>query len=47
MLNDVETWMAQKGHSEITQFKGLMRVADLNKTNAFERTQFMKYFGEK
>ncbi len=47
MLETVCNWMAAHGYDSIGQFKGMMRVNDLDRVNVFERTQFLKYFGEK
>lgn len=47
MLQFVSDWMSQKGYESVEQFKGLMRARDPEHINAFERTQFIKYFGEK
>lgn len=47
MLEEVRDWMARHHYEGIGQFKGMMRARDPEHVNAFERTQFMKYFGEK
>ncbi len=47
MLEDVQSWMTSKGYQSIGQFKGLMNAKQINGINTFERTQFLKYFGEK
>lgn len=47
MLEEVCNWMDKHGYTNIEQFKGKMRAHDPEHVNAFERTQFMKYFGEK
>mgnify|MGYP000263545029 len=36
--------MERKGMENISQFKGMLNVSDLNGINTFERTQFLKYF---
>lgn len=40
-------WMSQKGFNSISQFKGRLNVKDMKGVNTFERTQFLKYFGQK
>lgn len=47
MLEMVERWMQERGYESISQFKGVMNATKVNGVNAFERTQFLKYFGEK
>lgn len=47
MLGKVCDWMTRHDYESIDRFRGLMRVRDPEHVNAFERTQFMKYFGEK
>lgn len=47
MLKSVEHWMHEKGYESIPQFKGILNASKLNGINYFERTQFLKYFGEK
>ena len=47
MLETVSKWMEEKGYEAISQFKGLMNASRINGINNFERTQFLKYFGEK
>ncbi|MEG1838043.1 MAG: dihydroorotate dehydrogenase-like protein [Bacteroidaceae bacterium] len=47
MLNVLEGWMDKNGYEHISQFKGLMNAKDIKGINMFERTQFLKYFGEK
>lgn len=47
MLDDVEAWMTRRGYDSVGQFKGMMRARDPEHVNVFERTQFLKYFGEK
>lgn len=47
MLEEVISWMASKGYESIDQFKGLMNAKQIEGINTFERTQFLKYFGEK
>lgn len=40
----LSAWMERKGMENISQFKGMLNVSDLNGINTFERTQFLKYF---
>ena len=40
----LNAWMERKGMENISQFKGMLNVSDLNGINTFERTQFLKYF---
>ncbi|MEG1546703.1 MAG: diguanylate cyclase, partial [Bacteroides sp.] len=47
ILDVLEKWMNKKGYEHISQFKGLMNAKDSKGINMFERTQFLKYFGEK
>lgn len=47
MLEAMRDWMALHGYETVGQFKGMMAAKDPEQVNAFERTQFMKYFGEK
>ncbi|MEG2514696.1 MAG: diguanylate cyclase, partial [Bacteroidaceae bacterium] len=47
MLNVLEKWMNKNGYESISQFKGVMNAKDIKGINMFERTQFLKYFGEK
>lgn len=43
LVNEVETWMEQKGYNYISQFKGKCTITNKN-IEAFNRIQFMKYF---
>lgn len=47
MLIEVRNWMIEHGYESIGQFKGMLSARDLHSVNAFERTQFLKFFGEK
>lgn len=47
MLNYLSTWMNDKGVERIGQFKGRLKVKDVQGINTFERTQFLKYYGNK
>lgn len=41
------SWMQEKGFDSIEQFKGRLKTKDVQGVNTFERTQFLKYFGQK
>ena len=45
MLRDVEAWMTEKNYNNIEDFKGKISYENFNEPEAFERIQFMKYFG--
>ncbi|OFX89193.1 MAG: diguanylate cyclase [Bacteroidetes bacterium GWF2_33_16] len=47
MLDDLTTWMDQKGYKTIDEFHGKMSQAKINNPAAYERMQFMKYFAGK
>lgn len=46
MNRGISDWMDQKGYKSIDDFKGSLSLAATS-AQAWERTQFMKYFGEK
>ena len=46
MNQGISDWMDQKGYKSISEFKGSLSQAATS-AQAWERTQFMKYFGEK
>jgi dihydroorotate dehydrogenase (fumarate) len=46
MNQGISDWMDQKGYTQIADFQGSLSLA-ATATQAWERTQFMKYFGEK
>jgi len=46
MNQGISNWMDQKGYSRIQDFQGSLSLAATS-AQAWERTQFMKYFGEK
>jgi dihydroorotate dehydrogenase (fumarate) len=46
MNQGISDWMDQKGYQQIADFKGSLSLAATS-AQAWERTQFMKYFGEK
>lgn len=45
MLKEVESWMVEKGYETIEDFRGQISYEKFNEPEAFERIQFMKYFG--
>ncbi len=45
MLKTIEEWMAKKGYNSLADFKGKMSQAKSGNPAAYERVQFMKYFG--
>ena len=47
MLKTLEEWMKGKGYGSLSDFKGKMSQAKSSNPAAFERVQFMKYFGGK
>lgn len=47
ILENALCWMQEKGYDQINQFKGLMNARQFKGINTYERTQFLKYFGEK
>lgn len=47
LLNGLETWMASKRYSKITDFKGKLSQARSSDPAVYERAQFMRYFGGK
>lgn len=44
MLKQVEEWMAEKGYSAISEFKGKLCQSASSNPAVFSRTQFMKYY---
>jgi len=44
MLDELETWMANKGMERIDQFRGMLSQSNTANPAAYERVQFMKYF---
>jgi len=46
MNNGISNWMDQNGYSSLADFKGSLSQSTSN-SQAWERVQFMKYFGEK
>jgi len=47
MLKTLETWMDQKNYGSLTDFRGKMSQAKSSDPAAYERVQFMRYFGGK
>ena len=47
MLNTLEGWMDKKNYSSLSDFRGKMSQAKSSNPAAYERVQFMKYFGGK
>jgi len=47
MLKTLETWMEKMGFSSLSDFRGKMSQAKSSNPAAYERVQFMKYFGGK
>ncbi len=45
MLSGLEKWMDEKGFNYIDQFKGSINMVEGKNPAAYERMQFMKYFG--
>jgi len=46
MLNRLNEWMDRKGYNYIDQFRGKLSQSSSENPDAYERLQFMKYFGE-
>jgi len=47
MLKTLKGWMEQKGYASLSDFRGKMSQAKSSNPAAYERVQFMKYFGGK
>jgi dihydroorotate dehydrogenase (fumarate) len=45
MLRTLEEWMGEKGYGSLADFRGLMSQAKSSNPAAYERVQFMKFFG--
>ena len=45
MLKTLEEWMEEKGYGSLSDFRGKMSQAKTSNPAAYERVQFMKYFG--
>jgi dihydroorotate dehydrogenase (fumarate) len=45
MLDTLEEWMAAKGFNRLSDFRGKMSQAKSSNPAAYERVQFMRYFG--
>jgi dihydroorotate dehydrogenase (fumarate) len=46
MNDEISAWMDQKGYTQLSDFKGSLSQS-ASSAQAWERVQFMKYFGEK
>lgn len=46
MLKEMQSWMETKGYSSINNFIGKLNSSNPNNSKMYERSQFMKYFGE-
>lgn len=44
MLNELSSWMDEKGYSSIKDFNGKFNYANIKDPSLYERAQFMKYF---
>jgi dihydroorotate dehydrogenase (fumarate) len=47
MLNDVESWMDQKGYTTLDEFRGMLSTKRTENAAAYYRMQFMKFFAGK
>lgn len=45
ILKGLETWMNEKGYESLEDFRGQLNYVKSHQPEAFERIQFMKYFG--
>ncbi|MGD9350168.1 MAG: diguanylate cyclase, partial [Desulfobacterales bacterium] len=45
MLSILEEWMTKKGFNKLSDFRGKMSQAKSSNPAAYERVQFMRYFG--
>jgi len=45
VLTDLQTWMQAKNYTSIADFQGKMSYQSVKNPSAFERIQFMKYYG--
>jgi dihydroorotate dehydrogenase (fumarate) len=45
MLSILEEWMTRKGFNSLSDFRGKMSQAKSSNPAAYERVQFMRYFG--
>ncbi len=45
MLKTLEEWMVEKGYGSLADFRGKMSQAKSSNPAAYERVQFLKYFG--
>lgn len=44
-LDGITLWMERKGYDSIDQFRGMMSIQHPETESVFERTQFLRYFG--
>lgn len=47
MNSGIARWMEEKGYASIDDFRGKLSLQNVGNATAWERVQFMKYFGEK
>lgn len=47
LIRFLQEWMEEKEYENINQFIGLLNLKQTKGINAFERTQFLKYFADK
>lgn len=47
IITCMEEWMLQKEYENLTDFRGRLNYKNIANPSAYERTQFMKYFGNK
>jgi dihydroorotate dehydrogenase (fumarate) len=45
MLKTLQEWMTDKGYERLADFRGKLSQAESSNPAAYERVQFMKYFG--
>jgi dihydroorotate dehydrogenase (fumarate) len=44
ITSEITGWMDRKGFTNISEFRGILNYASIEKSSVYERTQFMKYF---
>lgn len=47
IITCIEEWMIQKEYENLSDFRGKLNYRNIANPSAYERTQFMKYFGNK
>ena len=47
MLDDVDSWMKQKGYDKLDDFRGKLSQMKTDNPAAYYRMQFMKFFAGK